>query len=297
MDSSIYCEPLLSGSQPTLAESDNRDSSRVRGDADAINRFGGEYHCSPVSEGDLPREFRLSELVERSSAGPGGLPSSPLCETTLNNTLSLIMPVRNCESTLARQVARWLEIIPELTQKFEVLIVDDGSADHTFDIANELSREYPQIRALRNMVSRGTQQAVRTGLEQARGEIVFVQDEDASISSNDLRRLWEMRRDQQLVMARTPAKSLTLKPELLDRLTAWGEALKQQASESNQAGAIQMIRRGAIEEMRSEEAEPVVSLTATKDNSHSRTDAVHEGGMQRGVRSFLSHLRDLALGE
>ncbi|WP_254511071.1 glycosyltransferase family 2 protein [Anatilimnocola floriformis] len=208
----------------------------------------------------------------------------------MNNTLSLIMPVRNCEGTLARQVARWIEIIPELTQRFEVLIVDDGSTDHTFDVATELSREYPQIRALRNTVSRGSQQAVRTGIEQARGEVVFVQDEDASISSNDLRRLWEMRQDKQLVMARTPAKPLNLKPELLDRLTAWGEALKQHASETNQAGAIHMIRRGAIEEMRSEDAEPVVAM-------HSRTDANHEGGMQRGVRSFLGHLRELALGE
>jgi glycosyltransferase involved in cell wall biosynthesis len=212
----------------------------------------------------------------------------------LNNTLSLIMPVRDCERTLARQVARWLEIIPELTQRFEVLIVDDGSSDHTFDIAMELSREYPQIRALRNSVSRGTQQAVRTGIERARGEIVFVQDEDASISSNDLRRLWEMRQDQQLVMARTPAKPLNLKPELLDRLTAWGEALKQHAAETNQAGAIHMIRRGAIEDLPVDNEAPLV---AAKDNSHSRTDAVHEGGINRGVRSFLSHLRELALGE
>lgn len=221
----------------------------------------------------------------------------------MNNTLSLIMPVRNCEGTLARHVARWLEIIPELTQRFEVLIVDDGSSDHTFEIAEELSREYPQIRALRNRVQRGTQQAVRAGIEQARGEIVFVQDEQSAISSNDLRRLWEMRQDQQLVMARTPSKPLNIKPDLLDRLTAWGEALKQHAHETNQAGAIHMIRRGAIEELRghadesSLEIGQIQPLPMKDPATHSRTDAVHEGGIQRGVRSFLSHLRELALGE
>ncbi len=221
----------------------------------------------------------------------------------MNSTLSLIMPVRNCEGTLARHVARWLEIIPELTQRFEVLIVDDGSNDHTFDIADELSREYPQVRALRNSVARGTQQAVRTGIEQARGEIVFVQDEQSAISSNDLRRLWEMRQDQQLIMARTPSKPLSIKPDLLDRLTAWGEALKQHAHETNQAGAIHMIRRGAIEEMRGQADEssleigPIQPLPAKDPATRSRTDAVHEGGIQRGVRSFLSHLRELALGE
>jgi glycosyltransferase involved in cell wall biosynthesis len=222
----------------------------------------------------------------------------------LNNTLSLIMPVRNCEATLARHVARWLEIIPELTQRFEVLLVDDGSSDHTFEIAEELSREYPQIRALRNSVARGTQQAVRTGIEQARGEIVFVQDEHAAISSNDLRRLWELRQDQQLVMARTPSKPLNINPDLLDRLTAWGEALKQHANETNQAAAIHMIRRGAIEELRGSSQESSVAFSQIQPlpppkgpQTHSRTDAVHEGGIQRGVRSFLGHLRELALGE
>jgi glycosyltransferase involved in cell wall biosynthesis len=223
----------------------------------------------------------------------------------LSNTLSLIMPVRDCEATLARHVARWLEITPELTQRFEVLIVDDGSSDHTFEIAEDLSREYPQIRALRNSVPRGPQQAVRTGIEQARGEIVFVQDEQANISSNDLRRLWEMRQNQQLVMARTPSKPLNLNPDLLDRLTAWGEALKQHATETNQAAAIHMIRRGAIEELRTNTSEPAMHLGEMPPNpgpvketvTHSRQDAVHEGGIQRGMRSFLSHLRELALGE
>jgi hypothetical protein len=47
-DCQVYCDPLLSGSQPTLAESDNRGSSQVRDLADANNRFGCEYHCSAL---------------------------------------------------------------------------------------------------------------------------------------------------------------------------------------------------------------------------------------------------------
>jgi len=223
------------------------------------------------------------------------------------NTLSLILPVRDCEASLGRQVARWLEIIPELTQRFELLIVDDGSSDHTFDIAEDLARQFPQVRALRNTVARGTQQAVRAGLEQARGDIVFVQDEQADISSNDLRRLWELRQNQQLVMARTPSRVQNLSNELLDKLSTWGEALKQQANQTNQVAGIHMIRRGAIEELRNAQSEPAMTLgkippvpapaasnSATK--SHSRTDAVHQGGATRRA-SFLSHLRELALGE
>ncbi|QDU28127.1 Beta-monoglucosyldiacylglycerol synthase [Anatilimnocola aggregata] len=225
-----------------------------------------------------------------------------------SSTLSLIMPVRDCEATLGRQVARWLEIIPELTQRFELLIVDDGSADHTFEIAEDLSRQYPQVRALRNTVARGTQQAVRTGMEQARGEIVFVQDEQANISSNDLRRLWEMRQNQQLVMARTPSRVQNLSNELLDRLSQWGEALKVQANQTNEVASIHMIRRGAIDELRAGQIEPEMTLgkippvpVATVNDPattiHSRADNVHQAGAPKRMGSFLSHLRELALGE
>jgi hypothetical protein len=67
-----------------------------------------------------------------------------------------------------------------------------------------------------------------------------------------------------------------------------------------------MIRRGAIEELRtapSDEAvelgqiQPLPSIKVDSSQKNSRTDDTHQGGMDRGVRSFLSHLRELALGE
>jgi glycosyltransferase involved in cell wall biosynthesis len=231
----------------------------------------------------------------------------------LSNSLSLIVPVRDCEATLARQVGRWLDVAAELTQRFEILVVDDGSVDHTFDVAQDLARQFPQIRALRSPGRRGVQQAARIGLEHATGDVVFVQDEQAEISGNDLRRLWEMRQSQNASAKRLGGKTTVpritnLSNALLDSLSAWGEGVQLHATETRSAAspAAHMPRRGAMDELKlgNLPADKVASTAATDwceqgdaTASRSRTDAVHQGGLPRRGTSFLSHLRELALGE
>ena len=50
-------------------------------------------------------------------------------------SLSLILPVRNAQYSLSRQINWLLEHAPELTSQFEILIVDDRSTDFTSDIS------------------------------------------------------------------------------------------------------------------------------------------------------------------
>ena len=67
-------------------------------------------------------------------------------EPTLNASLSLILSVHNAQKTIVQRVEWLLDMLPDLAVPFEVLIVDDGSTDHTDDILHELAREFPQIR-------------------------------------------------------------------------------------------------------------------------------------------------------
>jgi hypothetical protein len=80
------------------------------------------------------------------------------------------------------------------------------------------------------------------------GDVVLVQDEGAEVSSVEIRRLWEMRHDEELVTARTELPQRASNPHLLDRLASWGEQLRQAPAENAQHG-IQMIRRDAVEEL------------------------------------------------
>jgi glycosyltransferase involved in cell wall biosynthesis len=174
-------------------------------------------------------------------------------------SLSVVLPVHNAEATLTRHVSELLELLPDIASRFDILIVDDGSTDQTEEIAHELTRYYPQIRLVRHQRRRGAEAAVETGLRRTSGDVVFVQDEQSEISASEIRQLWEMRHDHQLVTARVELPRRPRSPHLLDRVTGWGDQ-PDEAPEATCRGGIQMIRREAVEELE--------QLQSTRDDVH-----------------------------
>lgn len=162
-------------------------------------------------------------------------------------SLSIVLPVHNAQSSLVRDVQLLLEIVSDITPQFEILIVDDASSDHTEEVAHELSREYPQLRVARHDKRLGQAAAVESALKLTSGDVVFVQDEGGEIRAAEIRQLWQMRNDRDLVMARAATPRRALSPHLLERLHHWGEQLRHAEAESR--GGVQMIRREAVEQL------------------------------------------------
>ena len=94
----------------------------------------------------------------------------------MERSLTVLLPVQDAQATLTETVEEVLDVAAELTDRFELLIIDDGSADATSEIAHELTRHYPQVRAIRHAMPLGRDAAVRTGLAESQGEVVFVRD-------------------------------------------------------------------------------------------------------------------------
>jgi glycosyltransferase involved in cell wall biosynthesis len=110
----------------------------------------------------------------------------------VSRSLSLVLPVCNAERTLAENVQHLFEILNDLTDRFEVLLVDQGSIDHTIDVAQDLAIQYPQVRlARRETVDREDPSLDRT-LAETTGDIVFVQRGHAGVRPSALRQLWEL---------------------------------------------------------------------------------------------------------
>ncbi len=109
----------------------------------------------------------------------------------VEHSLTVLLPVCNVESTLAASVREVLEVVSELTERFELVIVDDGSEDSTSEVAQELIRHYPQVHTVRHGRQLGRDAAIRTGLEQSSGEIVFLHDDEQGSAVDGLGKLWE----------------------------------------------------------------------------------------------------------
>jgi len=123
----------------------------------------------------------------------------------LDRSLSAILPVRNAEATLCTRVLDLIEILPELTGRFELVVVDDCSSDATIEVADELRAAYPQLIAIRHAAPKGRAATIRTGLDHSSGEIVFLTDEGCGLALYRIRDLWNALNEHELVLG-TPCR-------------------------------------------------------------------------------------------
>jgi glycosyltransferase involved in cell wall biosynthesis len=105
-------------------------------------------------------------------------------------SLSVFFPAYNDSGTIASMVIRSVKAAAELTADFEVIVVDDGSADGTADIADELARTYPQVRAVHHPINRDYGAALQTGFRTATKDLIFYTDGDAQYDPAELALLW-----------------------------------------------------------------------------------------------------------
>src|SRR6266480_1875326 len=104
--------------------------------------------------------------------------------------LSVFFPAYNDSGTIASMVIRAVKAASELTPDFEIIIVDDGSADSTAEIADELARKYPQVRAVHHPTNRDYGAALRTGFRASTKDLIFYTDGDAQYDPAELAALW-----------------------------------------------------------------------------------------------------------
>ena len=104
--------------------------------------------------------------------------------------LSVFFPAYNDSGTIASLVIASLKAAERLTSDFEVIVVNDGSADATAEIADELARTYPQVRVVHHERNRGYGGALRSGFSAATKELIFYTDGDAQYDPAEMEALW-----------------------------------------------------------------------------------------------------------
>jgi len=104
--------------------------------------------------------------------------------------LSIFFPAYNDAGTIASLAIVAHMAARTITDDYEVIVVDDGSPDHTGALLDEMAAHFPWLRVVHHGQNRGYGGALRTGFATASKELVFYTDGDAQYDPREMTRLW-----------------------------------------------------------------------------------------------------------
>ena len=105
--------------------------------------------------------------------------------------LSASFPAHNEEANVEGMLEDMLTGLPEFADDFEIIVVDDGSTDDTFALAQAIARQDSRVRVLRHEINRGYGAAVWTGLQAGTKDFAFFTDGDRQFDIQSLQGLVE----------------------------------------------------------------------------------------------------------
>ncbi len=132
---------------------------------------------------------------------------------------SIVVPVMNEEENVRLLHEAITRVMLEWGRSYELIIIDDGSTDRTFDILHEISRHDPCLRVVKFRCNFGQSAAMAAGFEQSRGEYVVTLDGDLQNDPVDIPRVvekmqegydivsgWRKNRKDKFLIRKVPSK-------------------------------------------------------------------------------------------
>lgn len=134
--------------------------------------------------------------------------------------LSLVFPAFNEADNLPHLLESAVSIGERLGLPFEIVIVDDGSRDHSAELLSGWCTRDSRVRAVHHAANRGYGAALRSGLREARGDLVFFSDADLQFDLAEIRHLLEHAEEFEIVAGyRAPRRDYWLRRGIA---RAWG---------------------------------------------------------------------------
>ena len=92
--------------------------------------------------------------------------------------LSVVVPVYRGEKLVEPLVERLSKSLPTFAKKYEVILVNDGSPDGSWDVVERLAKKYKWVRGIRLMRNYGQHNATLCGVRLAQYDVIVTMDQD-----------------------------------------------------------------------------------------------------------------------
>ena len=106
--------------------------------------------------------------------------------------LSLVIPVKEEEENLPELMKEIVEAITPTGKSFEVIVIDDGSRDRSWEVLVELSKKYDFLRLFRFQFNCGKADALSLGFSKARGELIATLDGDLQDDPHEIPKMMKI---------------------------------------------------------------------------------------------------------
>jgi glycosyltransferase involved in cell wall biosynthesis len=106
--------------------------------------------------------------------------------------ISVVIPLYNEEESL-HELCSWIEkVMVENDYQYEVLLIDDGSTDNSWNVITELSEQFASVKGIKFNRNYGKSAALNTGFKHTTGEVVITMDADLQDSPDEIPALVKM---------------------------------------------------------------------------------------------------------
>ncbi len=138
------------------------------------------------------------------------------------SNLSIFFPFWNEEMNIEKVVTTAIPHIKKIAEKWEIIIVDDGSVDKTLEKAEKLAKDNQNIRVISHSPNRGYGAALKAGFENSKFDYVVFTDGDAQFDFGEIYRFVEEINKNDIVIGyRKKRQDNKVRHILMNLLKAW----------------------------------------------------------------------------
>lgn len=106
--------------------------------------------------------------------------------------LSIVIPLLNEQESLP-ELHNWIvKVMQSNNYSYEILFIDDGSTDNSWEVISNLSKENPNVKGIRFLRNYGKSQALHAGFAKAQGDVVITMDADLQDSPDEIPELYHL---------------------------------------------------------------------------------------------------------